>query len=108
MSRLVVNVTWTDLLFNFNSPITQPGLNSEEGGLQVMGSSGRITISGDDCSVIGKGGSEGVRRGWKVSSPTSGGRSVGIVRSRTQVMEFYISEICWVETSNNHASIILI
>jgi hypothetical protein len=49
------------------SPITQPGLNSEEGGLHVLGSSGRITVSCDDCSVVGKGVSEGVRRGWKVS-----------------------------------------
>jgi hypothetical protein len=42
-------------------------LNSEEGGLQFLGSSGRITVSGYDCSIIGKGGSEGVIRGWKVS-----------------------------------------
>jgi hypothetical protein len=54
-------------LIGFNSPITWPGLNSEEGGLQFLGSSGRITVIGDDCSVVGEGGSEGVKRGWKVS-----------------------------------------
>jgi hypothetical protein len=41
-------------LISFNSAITKPGLNSEEGGLQFWGSSCRITVSGDDCSVVGK------------------------------------------------------
>jgi hypothetical protein len=36
-------------LITFNSPVTYPGLNSEEGGLQFLGSSGRITVSGDHC-----------------------------------------------------------
>jgi hypothetical protein len=35
--------------------------------MQFVRSSGRITVCGDYCSVVGKGGSEGVRRGWKVS-----------------------------------------
>jgi hypothetical protein len=29
-----------------------------------------------------------------ITSPTSGGRSVGIVRSRTQAMEFFFSWFC--------------
>jgi hypothetical protein len=33
-----------------------------------------------------------IRKKLAITSPTSGGRSVGIVRSQTQTMEFYIYE----------------
>jgi hypothetical protein len=47
VSRIVVNVTWTNLV----SLALIRQSRSEEGGLQFLGSSGRITVSGDDCSL---------------------------------------------------------
>jgi hypothetical protein len=46
---------------SFHTPSFQPGLAREEGGLEVLGSSGRIIAYGDDCSVVGKSGCDGVR-----------------------------------------------
>jgi hypothetical protein len=34
-----------------------------------------------------------IRKSLAITSPTSGDRSVGIVRSRTQTMEFFLSDI---------------
>jgi hypothetical protein len=46
---------------SFHTPSFQPGLDGEEGGLEFLGSSGRIIVYGDDCSVVGKSGCDGVR-----------------------------------------------
>jgi hypothetical protein len=46
---------------SFHSPSFKPGLNCEEGGLEFLGSSGRTIVCGDDRSVAGKGGCDGVR-----------------------------------------------
>jgi hypothetical protein len=46
---------------SFHTPSFQPGLDLEEGGLEFLGSSGRIIVYGDDCSVVGKSGCDGVR-----------------------------------------------
>jgi hypothetical protein len=46
---------------SFHTPSFQPGLDREEGGLEFLGSSGRIIVYGDDCSFVGKSGCDGVR-----------------------------------------------
>jgi hypothetical protein len=46
---------------SFHKPSFQPGLDREEGGLAFLGSSGRIIVYGDDRSVVGKSGCDGVR-----------------------------------------------
>jgi hypothetical protein len=46
---------------SFHTPNFQPGLDCEEGGLEFLGSCGRIIVYGDDCSVGGKSGCDGVR-----------------------------------------------
>jgi hypothetical protein len=45
----------------FHTPSFQPGLDREEGGLEFLGTSSRIIVYGDDCSVVGKSGCDGVR-----------------------------------------------
>jgi hypothetical protein len=42
-----------------------------------------------------------IRNKLAITSPTSGGRSVGIVRSRTQTMEFFFFG-CVVDSSDTH------
>jgi hypothetical protein len=46
---------------SFLTPSFQPGLDRKEGGLEFLGSSGRIIVYGDDRSVIGKSSCDGVR-----------------------------------------------
>jgi hypothetical protein len=38
-----------------------------------------------------------IRKKLAITSPTSGGRSVGIVRSRTQAMEFFLLCTVWLQ-----------
>jgi hypothetical protein len=40
-----------------------------------------------------------IRKRLAITSPTSCGRSVGIVRSRTQATEFYLGDIGWGSTN---------
>jgi hypothetical protein len=46
---------------SFHTPSFQPALDHEEGSLEFLVSSGRIIVYGDDCSVVGKSGCDGVR-----------------------------------------------
>jgi hypothetical protein len=46
---------------SFHTPSFQPGLDRKEGDLEFLGSSGRIIVYGDDRSVVGKSGCDGVR-----------------------------------------------
>jgi hypothetical protein len=46
---------------SFHTPSFQPGLDRQEGYLEFLGSSDRIIVYGDDCSVVGKSGCDGVR-----------------------------------------------
>jgi hypothetical protein len=41
---------------SFHMPSFQRGLVREVGGLEFLGSSGRIIVYGDDCSVVSKSG----------------------------------------------------
>jgi hypothetical protein len=61
VSHLVVNVHWTDLVSLAFIRQVLTGLDCEEGGLEFLGSSGRITVCGDYCSVFGNGGCDGAR-----------------------------------------------
>jgi hypothetical protein len=46
---------------SFHTPCFQRGLDREKGSLKFLGSSGRIILYGDDCSVVGKSGCDGVK-----------------------------------------------